>query len=217
MTESLASALRERGLTPDAVVLAPPPVPGAPAPPSDQWSIVPFGEQFVVGATGRGTFRAYEALWTLEDAVALAVRLASTPLASIAGRLDASQLATGTRTAAGIWARTEERGGVAGPTGLVPGDMVDAYGAETEHHLFALGVPFDQRSEPPSRVGSPYFAFLVVGELPDGTMEGRAAPWFEQPGGGAMVVLDRPIRWYVDQGLIVPMVPEDVTLTHGDQ
>lgn len=208
MTEALASALRARGLAPDAVVLAPPPVPGAPPPPADTWSIVPFGEQFVVGATGRGAFRAYETVWTLEDAVALAVGLASTPVASFDGRLDASQLEAGARTAAGVLSRTEERGGAAGPTGLVPGDVVDAYGAETEHHLFALGVPFDQRSEPPSRVGSPYFAFVVAGELADGSMEGRAAPWFEQPGGGAMVVLDRPIRWYVDRGLIVPLAEQ---------
>ena len=205
MTEPLDSALREQGLAPDAVVLAPPPAPGAPAPPADTWSIVPFGEQFVVGETGRGAFRAYETLWTLEDAVALAVRLASSPLPPLGRRLEASEVEAGARTAAGVVARTEERGGAAGPTGLLPGDLLDAYGAETEHHLFALGTPFDQRSEPPSRVGSPYFAFVVAQELPDAVMEGRAAPWFEQPGGGAMVVLDRPIRWYVDQAVLVPL------------
>lgn len=205
MSELLEEALREHGLAPDGVVLAPPPVPGAPAPPPDTWAIVPFGEQFVVGATGRGTFSTYEAVWTLDDAVRLAVQLASSPIPPFDGRLDAAQLEAGARTAAGILARTDERGGAAGPAGLLPGDMVDAYGAETEHHLFALGVPFDQRSEPPSRVGSPYFAFVVARELPDVAREGRAAPWFEMPGGGAMVVLDRPIRWYVDQGLLVPV------------
>lgn len=208
MTELLAEALREHGLEADAVVLAAPPAPGAPAPPADAWSIVAFGEQFVVGATGRGAFRAYETLWTFEDAVQLAVRLASKPLPSLVGPLGATELETGARTAAGILARTDERGGAAGPVQVAPGDMLDAYGAETEHHLFALGTPFDQRSEPPSRVGSPYFAFVVARELPNVVMEGRAAPWFEMPGGGSMVVLDRPIRWYVDQGLIVP-VTED--------
>lgn len=208
MTDLLGEALREHGLAPDAVVLAPPPVPDAPAPPSERWSIVPFGQQFVVGATGRGTFSTYEAVWTLEDAVRLAVDLASSPIPAFDGRLDAAQLEAGARTATGILTRTDERGGAAGPVGLLPGDMVDAYGAETEHHLFALGVPFDERSEPPSRVGSPYFVFVVAGELADGAREGRAAPWFEVPGGGAMVVLDRPIRWYVDRGVLVPVVTD---------
>jgi hypothetical protein len=192
-------------LSPDAVVLASAPAPGAPAPPSDRWSVVPFGEQYVVGATGRGKFATYEAVWTFEEAVRLAVHLASTPVPTFDGTLHDAQLEVGARTAAGILERTEARGGAAGPAGLLPGDLLDAYGAETEHHLFALGVPFDQRSEPPSRVGSPYFAFVVTGTLPDTVREGRAAPWFEMPGGGAMVVLDRPIRWYVDQDLLAPL------------
>lgn len=54
--------------------------------------------------------------------------------------------------------------------------------AETGHHLYALGTPMP------------------------GAMEGVAAPWFEQPGGGAMVVLERPVRWYVDQGYLVELV-----------
>lgn len=205
MTEVLARALHEHGLAPDAVLLSPPPVPDTPPPPPDTWSIVPVGEQYVVGATGRGSFATYEAVWTMEDAVDLAVRLASTPLPPFAGPLDEAQLEAGARTAAGIIERTEARGGAAGPPGLVAGDLLDAYGAETEHHLFALGTPFDQRSEPPSRVGSPYFAFVVTAPFPDVVREGRAAPWFEMPGRGAMVVLDRPIRRYVDEGLLAPL------------
>ncbi len=205
MTELLSDALHEHGLAPDAVVLSPPPAPGAPTPPSDVWSIVPFGVQYVVGATGRGTFATYEAVWTMEDAVDLAVRLAGSPVPPFEGRLDDARLEAGALTAGGILERTEERGGAAGPAGLAPGDLVDAYGAETEHHLFALGTAFDQRSEPPSRVGSPYFAFVVTAALPDTVREGRAAPWFEMPGGGAMVVLDRPIRWYVDHGFLAPL------------
>ena len=209
MTELLTAALLQHGLATDAVVISPPPAPDAPAPPSDAWAIVPYGEQYVVGATGRGTFATYEAVWTMDDAVDLAVRLASTPVPPFAGRLDEATLEAAELTASGILERTEQRGGAAGPTGLVPGDLVDAYGAETEHHLFALGTPFDQRSEPPSRVGSPYFAFVVAATLPPTVREGRAAPWFEMPGGGPMVVLDRPIRWYVDQGLLVPLAADE--------
>ena len=82
--------------------------------------------------------------------------------------------------------------------------MLDFYGAETSHHLFAFGTPFQNRSHPPSDVGAPYFAFEVTEPLPEAVTEGIAVAWFEQPGGGAMVVLDRPIRWYVDHGHLAP-------------
>jgi hypothetical protein len=46
----------------------------------------------------------------------------------------------------------------------------------------------------------------VLGPLPAGVAEGVAAPWFGQPGGGAKVVLDAPVRRYVDAGLLVELV-----------
>lgn len=85
-----------------------------------------------------------------------------------------------------------------------PGDQLDCFGLETGHHLYALGTPFHQRSQPPTDAGAPYVTFEVLGPLPPTATEGVAAPWFEQPGGGAMVVLDRPIRWYVDQQILGP-------------
>lgn len=51
-------------------------------------------------------------------------------------------------------------------------------------------------------MGAPYFTFEVSEALPSTVLEGVAAPWFGQPGGAAMVVFDRPIRWYVDQGFL---------------
>jgi len=57
----------------------------------------------------------------------------------------------------------------------------------------------------PSDVGAAYHRYEVLRPLPD-AQEGLAPAWFEQPGGGAMVVLARPVRWYVDQGLLVELV-----------
>ncbi|WP_248583520.1 TNT domain-containing protein [Nocardioides sp. InS609-2] len=101
--------------------------------------------------------------------------------------------------------RTRSRGGAPGTNGLEPGDLLDSIGSETGHHLYALGTSFPMRSQPPSDVGAPYLTLRVASNLPESVREGVAAPWFEQPGGGAMIVLDRPTRWYVDRGFLEPV------------
>lgn len=199
----LVHALQQAGVEHDAVVLASAPEPGAPAPVEGPWLIVPYGAQFVVGAVGRGKFATYESLWTERDAISLAVRLAAEPLRPRSSPCSEAELAGGRRTAQGVATRTAARQGAAGPHGLSVGDGLDLIGVETGHHLYALGTPGPQRSQPPSDVGAPYFTFKVAKPLPPSAMEGRAAPWFGQPGGGAMVVLDRPVRWYVDYGYLV--------------
>jgi len=40
--------------------------------------------------------------------------------------------------------------------------------------------------------------------LPDGVRVSPVRPWFEQSGGGLMVTLDRPVRWYADAGVLAP-------------
>jgi hypothetical protein len=203
--EVLAARLSSANVSERAVVWADSPEdPGARQPPHGPWLLVSYGAQVLVGGMGRGKFATYEALWTVEDAIDLAVRLAASPLPPM--QRDATDLerAAGERTTAGILARTAERGGSPGPTALGVGDMLDFYGAETSHHLFAFGTPFQNRSQPPSDVGAPYFAFEVTEPLPEAVTEGIAVAWFEPPGGGAMVVLDRPIRWYVDHGHLAP-------------
>ena len=75
-------------------------------------------------------------------------------------------------------------------------------GHESGSQLFALGTPFAWRSQPPDMVGAEYHRYRVLAELPE-AQEGRAAAWFDQPGGGAMVVAERPVRWYLDHGYLV--------------
>ncbi|MCW2794495.1 MAG: hypothetical protein JWO76_3593 [Nocardioides sp.] len=200
--QTLIAILEGAGLSPDRVYLSPPPTADAPAPPEGRWVIVPAGAEYAVGGVGRGRFATYALATTIEDAGALVVRLLQTPAASIPA--PAGVEAAGAATAQRIKERTAARGATAGPAAVGAGDALDLTGAETGHHLFALGTPMPERSAPPSEWGD-YHRYLVQGPLP-GAMEGVAAPWFEQPGGGPMVVLERPARWYVDRGYLVELV-----------
>lgn len=199
--EIVSRLLSDAGLPPGAVVLADS-RPEDPPPPEGRWAVVRSGVQWVTGAMGRGRFAPYEGLWKLSDALDLAIRLATEPLAPHERDPSTAEVEQGRSTGASILERTATRGGAPGPNALESGDLLDVIGPETGHHLFALATPFPARSQPPSDVGASYLTFRVVRPMPDTVQEGRAAPWFEQPGGGAMVVLDRPIRWYVDQGFL---------------
>lgn len=205
LAEQLADALSEADLPPTAAVVAAPPDPGSQPPPEGVWAVVPFDGRYVVGAVGRGQFVDYEAVASFDEAVALVVRLVGEPAAQLPVE-DAEDLRErGRRTSATVLDRTRTRGGAAGTALLEPGDAVDLVGPETAHHLYALGTPFPERSQPPTDVGAAYHRYLLLRPLPDAT-EGVCAPWFGQPGGGAMVVLQHPVRWYVDEGCLVELV-----------
>lgn len=193
------SLLRANGVSERAAVLAGPPTADAPPPPEGTWIVLPYGDAFVVGAMARGRFAAYGSATDLPAASVLVSRLVLTrPRHIPAGEVDALDQ-RGDAAAAGIKQRTDGRGGSPGPAMVAAGEALDTFGEETTHHLYALGTPFEQRSQPPDDVDAPYHRYLVLTPLPEAS-EGVAAPWFAQPGGGAMVVLTRPIRWYVDQG-----------------
>jgi hypothetical protein len=193
--------LAEAGLPPQSVFVSGPPTPDAPPPPEGPWVIVPWEGGYAVGGLGRGRFAIYAVVAAVE-AADLVVRLLSVPAESVAA--PAGVEAAGAETARGIKERTAARGGAAGAAQLGPSDVLDTTGPETGHHLYALGTPMPERSAPPTEWGQPR-RYRVLQPLP-GAQEGVAAPWFEQPGGGAMVVTERPIRWYVDQGHLVELV-----------
>lgn len=204
----LRDALAERGFAPDRVGLVDPSDEQRPLPPPGQWLIARYGSTYVVGAIGRGKFRAYEQLFTLADAADLAMTLLRPSRQPTQSVSLGEALRWGAATAADIAQRVTQRG--SGQPALVnEGSALDCIGVETEHHLFALGTPFPQRSQPPSDIGLPVNRYAVHASLPPDCREGVAAPWFGQPGGGAMVVLDRPIRWYVDNGFLREIVVAD--------
>jgi len=204
----LADALREAELDPDAAVLLPAPTADSPPPPPGPWVVLPFGDGFVVGAMSRGRFAQYDQVETFERAAMLVIRLLQESAARRTVPDPARLGERGRATSQAIRSRTAERGGAAGPAAVDAGDVLDVVGPETAHHLYALGTAFDARSQPPTDAHGPYHRYEVLAELPDAS-EGVAAPWFGQPGGGAMVVLPRPIRWYVDQRLLVELVDPD--------
>ena len=201
--DTFEAALGAAGLSADAAYLSPPPTRDAPPPPEGRWTVVPAGAEYAVGAVGRGRFATYALATTIEDAVALVVRLLTTPATSDPAP-DGLE-AAGAETARAVKERTAARGGAAGPAQVGAGDLLDVAGPETGHHLYALGTPIPERSAPPTEHGGEYHRYRVQQPLP-GAQEGVAAPWFEQPGGGAMIVAERPVRWYVDQGYLVELV-----------
>ncbi|QFG69687.1 TNT domain-containing protein [Ornithinimicrobium pratense] len=200
---TLADLLTQRGHPHDVVVVTAPPVPGSPVPPEGPWVVVPQ-EGFAVGGVSRGSFRPYAWVRTEQEVVELVLTLLG-PTAYPPVPAGENLLDRGRATSRAIQERTARRGGAAGPAELAPGDLLDQVGAASGHHLFALGTPFPMRSQPPGEVGGPYHRYEVRAPL-SLAQEGVAAPWFEQPGGGAMVVLGYPVRWHLDQGELVELL-----------
>lgn len=200
-------AVRDRlaaaDLPPQSVYVSGPPTPNAPAPPEGPWIIVPWQGGYAVGGLGRGKLAIYAVAPGADEAADLVVHLLTTPAPSEPSPPDDVLDAAGAETAERIRSRTASRNGAAGPAQLTEGDVLDVLGPETGHHLYALGTPYPQRSQPPSE-GGEYHRYAVRGALSE-AQEGVAAPWFEQPGGGAMVLLPHPIRWHVDQGELVEL------------
>lgn len=92
-------------------------------------------------------------------------------------------------------------GGVQLPNTLAEGDTLDRFGDADGFYASDEGLPFDQRSLPPSSLAYPYQRYEVTSKgLPEGVTEGPIAPWFGQPGGGVQYKFDKPIQWYVDHG-----------------
>ncbi|WP_017933765.1 TNT domain-containing protein [Nocardioides sp. Iso805N] len=203
--EAFGDRLRASGVPLTSAILTDPPTPGTPPPPEGVWAVVPYGDGFVVGAVARGRFATYGTAADLDGAAVIVSRLVLTrPRTLPTAQVDALER-RGEVTAEGIRQRTSAREGAAGPAAVAAGEALDTFGAETTHHLYALGTPFAERSQPPTDVDAPYHRYLVLSPLPE-AQEGLAAPWFAQPGSGAMVVLGRPIRWYIDQGHLVEVV-----------
>lgn len=208
MTSSAHDRLREElaaaGLPPGSAVAWSSPAPDSPPPPEGPWVIVPH-EGWAVGGVSRGAFRPYAITDALEDAIALAVDLLGPPRYPPVQRgMDVPE--RGRSTARGIVSRAMERGGQAGPADLEPGDVLDVLGSLTGHHVFAWGTPFAHRSQPPPMAtAASYHQFEVRSALTLAT-EGLVGPWFEQPGGGPMVVLGHPIRWHLDHGELVELI-----------
>lgn len=205
LDRNLRAHLSQRGLYGDVAVSSIP-APSEPdeAPPEGRWAVVVSEGAFHVGGMTMGRFRHYDSFEDPRLAVDVLQRLVQ-GRGPIERAPDPEKLARrGQATGQGIVERTRQRG-TAGEPGVGPGDVLDRVGHESGSQLFALGTPFAMRSQPPDMVGAEYHRYRVVDGLPD-AREGTAVAWFGQPGGGAMIVAEHPVRWYLDHGHLVELV-----------
>lgn len=86
---------------------------------------------------------------------------------------------------------------------LQPGAVFDRFGGTGGHFASPPGTPFPQRSLPNSSLDGPLNTYEVVRPLP-GVVTGKAAPWFDQPGGGGQYKLPMSIEYLLENGFIRP-------------
>ena len=86
------------------------------------------------------------------------------------------------------------------------GTALDRIGPHSGFCLFLLDTPFHERSAPPTDLALERTGWLLSRPLPDSVTVAPGVPWFEQPAGGIMITLDRPVRWYADTGVLKPFV-----------
>ncbi|MCI6584537.1 MAG: TNT domain-containing protein [Mobiluncus sp.] len=177
--------------------------PELPLAPEDPWVVAPWGdEEYVVGSQRGSEFAIYDMVDSLEEAVDLVYRLCTEVLP--VGELPADAPQRGQKTGIGIDARTISRGGKPGSNELHTGDLLDCFDDDKAQFLFALGTPLAARGMKLDQA-KPYRVFEVRAPLPMAVLEGLTAETNGNPGGGAIVVLDRPLRWYLDQGFLLEL------------
>lgn len=170
--------------------------------PEGPWVVAPWGEEYVVGSQRGNEFAVYEIVPSLEVAVETVSHLVSEVLPK--GPLPEDAPARGAATEAGIVTRTKARGGKPGPNALKVGDLLDCFDNDKAQFLFAMGTSLAKRG---ARITTdkPYRVFQVMAPLPLAVLEGLTAPAAKTAGGGAIVVLDRPLRWYLDHSFLLEL------------
>lgn len=176
--------------------------PGAvPRGPSGRWVLFPLDDgAMVLGGMDRGSFALYGRFDGVDATVAALRHVLLTEVQEV--RLDHRALASHAQSlAAGL--RSRAAGGLTAADVPV-GTGLDRIGPDSGFCLFLLDTPFAERSSPPTDMGLSRRGWLVREPLPATVQVDPVVPWFEQPGGGIMVRLDRPVRWYADTGALVP-------------
>jgi len=200
-TDRVLALAAEAGVAVERIVVASEPGVVPPAP-GHRWVVVPMEDgETVVGGTDRGSFVLYGRYETDE--------LAAGALAHLAGPVEYQEppapVAELGRAAQRLAADLKDRvaaGERLGPADVPVGTALDHIGLENGHTLFLLDTRFAERSSPPTDVSLPRTGYLLRHPLPPVVQVAPVLPWFGQPGGGVMVSLDRPIRYYYDLGLL---------------
>lgn len=172
--------------------------------PSGRWVIFPLEDgSACLGGMDRGMFAPYGS-YADEDALREALRhVFLTPVEEV--DLDVPPLVAQAQSLA---RRLKDRPAGSLTADDVPvGTALDRIGPDSGCCLFLLGTPFHERSSPPTDVQLERRGYLLRRPLPASARVSPVVPWFGQPGGGVMVTLDRPVRWYCDTGLVDAFAP----------
>jgi hypothetical protein len=112
------------------------------------------------------------------------------------------------------WPPDDGFDGPAMPNSLEPGSLIERITAtdkngEPVDGKFASppGEPFVGKSLPPDRLQPPFVTvtYRVLKPLPDSVLEGKAASWFDQPGGAIQYHFPDGIQQFVDEGYLDPV------------
>jgi hypothetical protein len=91
--------------------------------------------------------------------------------------------------------------GAAVPIVLPAGVLLDRFGPDTGRFLSPKGAGFRARALPTVCATQPYSAFRVALPLP--VWIGRAAAWFDEPGGATQVQTDATVAQLLADGVLV--------------
>jgi hypothetical protein len=106
-------------------------------------------------------------------------------------------------TAAGEvrWPPEDGFRGAAVPIVLPAGVLLDRFGSDNGRFLSPKGAAFRGRALPSVCAAQPYSAFRVASPLP--VWIGRAAAWFDEPGGATQVQTDASVAQLLADGVLV--------------
>ncbi|UUO06706.1 TNT domain-containing protein [Blastopirellula sp. J2-11] len=80
------------------------------------------------------------------------------------------------------------------------GVQLERYGYPSGSFVAPVGEPAPELSMAPGTIDKPYYVYEVLKPLP--ALEGKAAPWFDQPGGGVQYDLVKPIEHWLTTGFL---------------
>lgn len=91
--------------------------------------------------------------------------------------------------------------GAAVPIILPEGVLLDRFGGETGRFFSPKGATFPARALPTVCAALPYTSYRVAAPLP--VWIGRAAAWFDEPGGATQVQTDATVAQLIADGTLV--------------
>lgn len=215
IADDVRHLLHERGLDATAVLWTPP-SDDPPQPPSHRWvAWTTPDDELVLGGSDRGRFAAYARFGDPGLAADILARWIAPELPPAPRDHETLRAAALTVADQLVGPEPVDRevtalldAGQDVPAPVVPaGCPLDHLGNASGHVLYLYDTAMSARSVPPTDLNEPRTGFVLNQPLPPACRLRRVEPWFGQPGGGLVVVLDRVIAYYADQGVLSPFIP----------